>query len=174
VDFSAKKALALTPYLKAKASEVVEQMDSTLFNHFVVYGSEGSGKMAFTEILAKSQSMEEKIVVVTLEETFDSKNLVGTYVCDELGSFTFKKGPLTVAAEQGMWLVLRDIDKSPSDLLSFLLPLVTQNRLAISSNQTLVPKLGFRLFALCKQDQRDIQALAPFLQNMTSVHLDPL
>lgn len=62
--------------------------------------------------------------MVTLEETFDSKNLVGTYVCNESGEFVFKKGPLTVAAEQGMWLILRNIEKTPSDLLTFLLPLV--------------------------------------------------
>lgn len=43
--------------------------------------------------------MENPYIVVTLEETFDSKNLVGTYVCNESGEFVFKKGPLTVAAE---------------------------------------------------------------------------
>lgn len=64
------------------------------------------------------------VVVVTLEETFDSKNLVGTYICNETGEFVFKKGPLTVAAEQGMWLVLRNIEDTPADLLSFLLPIV--------------------------------------------------
>lgn len=62
--------------------------------------------------------------MVTLEETFDSKNLVGTYVCSETGEFVFKRGPLTVAAEQGMWLVLKNIEDTPSDLLSFLLPIV--------------------------------------------------
>lgn len=67
------------------------------------------------------------MIVITLESSFDSKNLVGTYVCNETGDFQFKKGPLTVAAEQGMWLVLRNIEETPSDLLSFLLPLVQEN-----------------------------------------------
>jgi midasin (ATPase involved in ribosome maturation) len=49
---------------------------------------------------------------------------VGTYICNETGEFVFKKGPLTVAAEQGMWLVLRNIEDTPADLLSFLLPIV--------------------------------------------------
>jgi len=39
------------------------------------------------------------MIIITLDESFDSKNLVGTYVSDELGQFQFKKGPLTVAAE---------------------------------------------------------------------------
>lgn len=46
-----------------------------------------------------SKSEASRLIVVTLEETFDSKNLVGTYVCSETGEFVFKKGPLTVAAE---------------------------------------------------------------------------
>ncbi len=70
------------------------------------------------------QKDSNQLIVVTIDEAFDSKNLVGTYVCNEIGEFIFKKGPLTVAAEQGMWLVLRNIEKAPPDLLSFLLPLV--------------------------------------------------
>lgn len=91
--------------------------------------------------------------MVTLEETFDSKNLVGTYVCNETGEFVFKKGPLTVAAEQGLWLVLRNIEDTPSDLLSFLLPLVQQNTLQVTSTFSIKPKLGFRIFALTKTQE---------------------
>jgi len=91
--------------------------------------------------------------VVTLEETFDSKNLVGTYVCNETGEFVFKKGPLTVAAEQGLWLVLRNIEDTPSDLLSFLLPLVQQNTLQVTSTFVIKPSLGFRIFALTKTQE---------------------
>ena len=49
--------------------------------------------------LVKDKTENRNFIVVTLEETFDSKNLVGTYVCNETGEFVFKKGPLTVAAE---------------------------------------------------------------------------
>lgn len=80
--------------------------------------------MSFIELLSHSFHQSERYIVVTLEETFDAKNLVGTYVCNEIGEFIFKKGPLTVAAENGLWLIIRNIEKAPSDLLSFLLPLV--------------------------------------------------
>lgn len=90
------------------------------------------------------------MIVITLESSFDSKNLVGTYVCNETGDFQFKKGPLTVAAEQGMWLVLRNIEETPSDLLSFLLPLVQENKLQVTSTMTIRPTLGFRLCFLRK------------------------
>lgn len=91
--------------------------------------------MSFIRLLKQRLSSMEtsNFIVVTLEETFDSKNLVGTYVCNETGQFTFKSGPLTVAAERGMWLILRNIEKAPPDLLSFLLPLVQDNNLNVSS-----------------------------------------
>ena len=65
-----------------------------------------------------------------------------------IGEFVFKKGPLTVAAEKGMWLILKNIEKSPPDLLTFLLPLVQSNQLKITSNFEIFPTLGFRIFAL--------------------------
>jgi len=51
------------------------------------------------ELYEKKHSVKAGIIFVTLEASFDSKNLVGTYVCNETGDFQFKKGPLTVAAE---------------------------------------------------------------------------
>lgn len=106
------------------------------------------------------------MIVVTLEETFDSKNLVGTYVCNESGEFVFKKGTLTVAAEEGMWLVLRHIEKAPSDLLSFLLPLVQENILQVTAEFSIVPKLGFRILALCHQTSKPADDIKPFMTHL--------
>jgi len=124
---------------------------------------------------------DQRSIVVTLEETFDSKNLVGTYVCNETGEFVFKKGPLTVAAEEGMWLVLRGVEQAPPDLLSFLLPLVQDNQLEVSSTFSIKPKLGFRMIAICQGDPSDehlqplkTTSVAPFLAELSAVTLKPL
>lgn len=53
-----------------------------------------------------------------------------------------------MAAEQGMWLILRNIEDTPSDLLSFLLPIIQENVLQVTSTMTIKPKLGFRIFVL--------------------------
>lgn len=108
------------------------EMECDLFRHFAVFGDPSSGKISLVNLLNQrfnqqySKLLENppKLIVVTLEQTFDSKNLVGTYVCNETGEFVFKKGPLTVAADNGYWLVLRNIEQTPADLLSFLMPLV--------------------------------------------------
>ena len=103
-------------------------MEENVFQSFAIEGPSGSGKMSLVSVVHqlyhKDYSNVGGFMVVTLEETFDSKNLVGTYVCNETGEFVFKKGPLTVCAEKGLWLVLRNIEDTPSDLLSFLLPLL--------------------------------------------------
>ena len=160
-----------TPYLASKVEQAQEEIENNVFRHFAVFGDEGSGKMSFVRLL-KGNS-QQKLIVVTLEETFDSKNLVGTYVCNETGEFVFKKGPLTVAAEQGMWLILRNIDQSPPDLLSFLLPLVQESKLQVTSAFSITPKLGFRIIALSNKNLEE-SSISPFVSLLHSVHLDQL
>lgn len=127
-------------------------MDRNVNGHFCIGGPQGSGKMSLlqltSELFEVSHGLKPGIIVVTLEATFDSKNLVGNYVCSETGDFIFKKGPLTVAAENGMWLVLRNIEEMPSDLLSFLMPLVQENQLHVTASRVIRPKLGFRMIFL--------------------------
>ena len=171
------KGRVLTTYLKKKIDQVLEVMEEKIFQHFALSGDEGSGKMSFIELLSSTfhaSSTDNNLIVVTLEETFDAKNLVGTYVCNESGEFVFKKGPLTIAAEQGLWLVLRHIEKAPSDLLSFLLPLVQENILQVTANMTIVPKLGFRIFALCHSTTRPAEEIKPFMSHLSGVNLDKL
>ena len=167
--------LVITDYLRQKKADAVESIESDVFRHLAVVGEEGSGKMSYVRLLCHHYDHQE-FIVVTLEETFDSKNLVGTYVCNEIGEFVFKKGPLTVAAEQGMWLILRNIDKSPPDLLSFLLPLVQENKLQVTSTFSIVPKLGFRMVALSSAVAalKDTCSISPFLSLLHQVHLDRL
>lgn len=122
-----------TQYLHEHATNIVNYMEQEPFGHVCICGPPGSGKMSAltltSHLYTKRHGVKAGIIVVTLEASFDSKNLVGTYVCSESGDFVFKKGPLTVAAEQGLWLVLRNIEECPSDLLSFLLPLIQENKL---------------------------------------------
>ena len=105
--------LAATSYLMEKVEGILDDIEQRPFGHNVIKGPPGSGKMSLIRLLdhfMKEQSRasstiqsepvtSNRFIVVTLEETFDSKNLVGTYVCNETGEFIFKKGPLTVAAE---------------------------------------------------------------------------
>jgi midasin (ATPase involved in ribosome maturation) len=125
-------------------------------------------------LYTKRHNTKPGIIVITLESSFDSKNLVGTYVCNETGEFQFKKGPLTVAAEQGMWLILRNIEETPSDLLSFLLPLVQENSLQVTSTMTIRPTLGFRLCFLRKTSEYGHDDIKPLTDLLYISTLDSL
>ena len=122
-----------TAYLDEKLSTIMEEIERQPYGNFATCGPQASGKISLVKLVMQlyneRYNQNQQMIVVTCEETFDSKNLVGTYVCSETGEFVFKKGPLTVAAEQGLWLVLKNVEDTPSDLLSFLLPLIEQKRL---------------------------------------------
>jgi type II secretory ATPase GspE/PulE/Tfp pilus assembly ATPase PilB-like protein len=78
-----------TEYLNAKANELLDHMDRTPFGHFLISGPAGAGKISLLKLTSELYRHDNKpgIIVVTLESTFDSKNLVGTYVCNETGEF---------------------------------------------------------------------------------------
>ena len=80
-----------------------------------------------------------------------------------------------MAAENGIWMVLRNLEKAPPDLMTFLLPLVQENLLQVSANTTIRPKLGFRMIALC-QDEANIEGLGikPLIDAMNVIKLDKL
>lgn len=103
-----EEGVVISDYLNDKADLMLNQLSEAPFGHFAVTGPPGSGKMSLLhslnhkyreEYFKEESKNQNRLIVVTLEETFDSKNLVGTYVCSETGEFVFKKGPLTVAAE---------------------------------------------------------------------------
>ncbi|SYW78136.1 related to MDN1 - Huge dynein-related AAA-type ATPase (midasin) [Ustilago bromivora] len=58
----------------------------------------------------------------------DAKQLLGSFVSSptEPGKFEWTEGALTQAVRQGKWVVLEDIDKAGSEVLSTIAPLVEQ------------------------------------------------
>jgi midasin (ATPase involved in ribosome maturation) len=78
----------------------------------------------------------------------DSKSLLGTYVCTENGEFTFQKGPLIKAMEQGLWLVIRDIEKGAGDIISTLIPAVRERQIELQNGEVVVSNSLFRVFGI--------------------------
>jgi len=70
---------------------MLKQMERKPFGHFCVIGPPGSGKMSLVQIVNhlyfQRFGTHNGQIVITLESSFDSKNLVGTYVCNETGEF---------------------------------------------------------------------------------------
>lgn len=115
-------------------------------------GAQGTGKTTLIEKLAKewpNQSAIPKLIQIYLDESLDSKALVGTYICAEsYGEFSFKKGPLTVAAEQGWWVILENIDKANDDIMPIISSLIEKGELSLPTREgKAITHSNFRIFA---------------------------
>lgn len=112
-------------------------------------GPGGSGKTFYIDQVAKKVGYDEKMVRIHLGDQSDAKILVGTYSTgNDLGSFEWRPGILTVAVREGRWVLVEDIDKAPTEILSVLLPLLEKRELLIPSRgETIKAAPGFQLFA---------------------------
>lgn len=99
----------------------------------LVTGPIGSGKFTFVNALKDLYYANQKVVVVHLDETTDVKNLIGTYYVSET-EIEYKKGPLTIAAENGWWILLKNVEKN-SDILNGMI--VENGYLHVLSGQTI-------------------------------------
>lgn len=100
----------------------------------LLYGNAGSGKTFLFNQLAKMMGYQDSIVKIHLGEQTDAKLLLGTYSSGEKpGTFKWRSGVLTTAVKEGKWVLIEDIDKAPTEVLSILLTLLEKRQLIIPS-----------------------------------------
>ncbi|CAN6670439.1 midasin [Trichomonascus vanleenenianus] len=115
-------------------------------------GHTGAGKTFYVDELSKIFGRHDDLVRIHLGDQTDAKILVGTYSTGEKpGSFEWCPGILTVAVKEGRWVLIEDIDKAPTEILSVLLPLLEKRELLIPSRGEVVKAgRGFQVFATMK------------------------
>jgi midasin len=70
----------------------------------LVEGPPGSGKSAAIWDLAHRTGNAAGVIELHLDDSIDSKSLLGTYVCTDVpGEFTWSPGPLTQAVVHGRY-----------------------------------------------------------------------
>ncbi|KAI5058508.1 hypothetical protein GOP47_0026678 [Adiantum capillus-veneris] len=111
-------------------------------------GCAGSGKTSLIRELGELTGNTDA-VFIHLNEQVDGKTLLGTYVCADIpGEFRWQPGAITQAVLQGLWLVLEDVDKAPSEVLSALAPLLESRKIYIPGRaETVKAAATFQLFA---------------------------
>ena len=114
----------------------------------LVEGPPGSGKSATIWDLAHRTGNAHGVIELHLDDSIDSKALLGTYVCTDVpGEFTWSPGPLTQAVTHGRWVVIEDIDRMPFELLSSVVSLLETNTLVLPGRGEPIPAApGFCLF----------------------------
>eukprot|EP01080_Neovahlkampfia_damariscottae_P007220 gene7221-11536_t len=110
-------------------------------------GTTGSGKTVLVEELARITGNSD-LIKVHLDESFDNKDLLGTYICTDVpGEFKWQPGALVKAVTEGRWILIEDIDLASFDVISSLIPLIESNSLyLISRDETITAPKGFKLF----------------------------
>ena len=115
----------------------------------LLQGKVGSGKTALINHVAEALHARDTMLQINVDDTFDSKDLLGKLTATNTpGTFEWLPGPLTTAVQQGLWVLMEDIDLASFDVFSVLLPLLERKVLFIpEKNLTLEAHEGFKLIA---------------------------
>ncbi|KIW02392.1 uncharacterized protein PV09_06212 [Verruconis gallopava] len=112
-------------------------------------GLAGSGKTSIINFCAEKLNKHESMVTLHLNEQSDAKMLIGMYTTGtEPGTFVWQPGVLTTAVRDGRWLIIEDIDQTPNEIISVLLPLIERKEILIPSRgETVKAAPGFKIIA---------------------------
>lgn len=116
---------------------------------FLLHGTSGAGKTASALELARELGMDESLVTLHLNEQTDAKMLIGLYTTGtKPGSFEWRPGILTTAVREGRWVLIEDLDRAPTEVMSTLLPLIERGELLIPNRgETIKAPSSFRILA---------------------------
>lgn len=160
-------------------------------------GPPSSGKSTLIRHLShllkgsEAQSLASHILTIQLgdQSGIDAKQLLGSFVSSptEPGKFEWTEGALTRAVRQGKWVVLEDIDKAGSEVLSTVARLVeqlgptkalgTRAVVDLGSRGKVIAGHGFALFAtrsVAASSTRHAPSTATFLgsSHWSEVYID--
>lgn len=146
----------------------------------MLVGKAGCGKTFIVNELASMLKMDEMSVIkIHLNEQTDSKMLLGTYTSDtKPGTFKWKHGVLTTAVLEGKWVLVEDIDRAPTEVLSILLTLLEKRQLVIPSRgEVFHAANGFQLVSTVQVASESVKNTVPDmigLQRWSVVEMEPL
>ncbi|KAK4123584.1 midasin [Parathielavia appendiculata] len=115
----------------------------------LLHGLSGAGKTSLVHEVARELGKQREMVTLHLNEQTDAKMLLGLYTTNSKpGSFQWRPGVLTTAVKEGRWVLIEDLDRAPTEVMSTLLPLLERGDLLIPGRgERIQASPGFRIFA---------------------------
>ncbi|KAI6359331.1 hypothetical protein MCOR25_007092 [Pyricularia grisea] len=140
-------SLVLTPTTVCNLEELATKLQKP--GPILLHGLPGSGKTCIVQEAAAALGTSSDLVTLHLNEQTDAKMLIGLYTTDSKpGSFTWRPGILTTAVREGRWVLIEDLDRAPTEVMSTLLPLIERRELLIPNRgDTIRAPSSFRIFA---------------------------
>ncbi|KAK4230784.1 hypothetical protein QBC38DRAFT_496176 [Podospora fimiseda] len=137
--------------LTSTTTENLENLANALLQPgpILLHGRSGAGKTSLVQEVARELGKQSEMVTLHLNEQTDAKMLLGLYTTDEKpGSFSWRPGVLTTAVKEGRWVLIEDLDRAPTEVMSTLLPLIERGELLIPGRgERIQATSGFRMFA---------------------------
>ncbi|KGG50167.1 midasin, partial [Mitosporidium daphniae] len=132
----------------------------------IVQGPIGCGKTHLIQRLATEYDATLTVLGVS-GDAGDLKLLLGTFITGPNNSFIWKRGLLTLAVEEGHWVLFKDIShQSSTEIIAMLATLLQERILVIPSrSERIVAHSSFRLFIT----QTDGHILYPGLNCLVSL-----
>jgi midasin len=135
--------------------------------HVILFGASGCGKTALMNHLKFHNGGQSNTLTVHMHKSMDSRSLIGTYVCtSQAGEFQWKEGPLTIAALQGKWLCIEEINAAPQEALALLASVGETNQINVPGKGMLQVKAGFTMFGLCTLESRSDENVVHCLHHL--------
>lgn len=140
-------SLVRTPTTVGNLERLVSRLQNP--GPILLHGVSGSGKTSLVHEVARELGKDDGLVTLHLNDQTDAKVLLGLYTTDSKpGSFQWRPGVLTTAVREGRWVLIEDLDRAPTELMSTLLPLVERGELLIPSRGEVIRASDdFRIFA---------------------------
>jgi midasin len=144
---SKPSSLVHTPTTVGNLERLVTRLQNP--GPILLHGVSGSGKTSLVHEVARELGEDDGLVTLHLNDQTDAKVLLGLYTTDSKpGSFQWRPGVLTTAVKEGRWVLIEDLDRAPTELMSTLLPLVERGELLIPSRGEVIRASDdFRIFA---------------------------
>ena len=109
---------------------------------------------------------KDQFVRVQITSQFEDRILTGFYTCgDNMGELLWRKGLLQSCYETGKWLLLEDLHKASSDVLTVIQHFLADSSADSFQGNEFVP--GFQLIATCEPDYSGnlLPSLKPLCSN---------
>lgn len=140
-----------------KAIVTLRQLAQSMRNSepMMLIGKAGSGKTFLINELTKYLRCHDSVVKIHLGEQTDAKLLIGTYTSGEKpGTFVWRSGVLTTAVREGRCVLIEDVDKAPTEVLSILLTLLERRELNVPSRgETIKAANGFQMISTVRTNE---------------------
>ena len=132
--------LVMTETTTHNVRQVAEAINGS--RSILVTGLLGGGKSSIIRDIARALGKENSMLTLHLNEQTDAKLLLGLYTsAGTPGTFSWQPGVLTTAVREGRWILIEDLDRAPTEVISTLTPLLERGEL-------LVPNLGGSIRAM--------------------------